>query len=170
MKEADGFVALGVIGAPHGVKGAVKIRPLTASPDGLFAYGPLETADGAPFDCRLLGESKGRLLVLPGGISDRNGAEALRGVAVGVRRAALPPPEADEFYIDELIGLRAVLEDGTPYGTVTAVHDFGAGPIIELTGAEGELMLSFTDTNFPAIDYEQRLIFCRPPEIISGKP
>ena len=86
---------------------------------------------------RLVGAAKGVLIARLSGVADRDRAEALRGLRLYLPRAALPPPEDEEYYHADLIGLEAVLRDGTPVGRVRAVHDFGAGDTLEIERPDG---------------------------------
>src|SRR5438309_4021277 len=100
-------------------------------------YGTLTTEDGAAsFEIEALRPAKGHLVARFRGIEDRGAAERLANVRLFVPRERLPPLEADEFYHADLIGLSAVKADGTEIGTVVAVHDFGAGDILELAPRE----------------------------------
>ena len=73
-------------------------------------------------------------------------------------RDRLPPAEDDEFYHADLVGLAAVTPDGAPLGTVTAVHNFGAGDVIEIKpdGGGEPLLVPFTDAAVPEIDIAAR--------------
>ncbi|MFW5834058.1 MAG: ribosome maturation factor RimM [Pseudomonadota bacterium] len=151
---ADKRVCLGVVTAAHGVRGEVKLRPFTADPADIAAYGPLEDAAGT----RRLVITE--LKVTPkaavarfAGIDDRDAAEALRGTELWIDRAALPPTEEDEWYVEDLVGLDVVDERGDPIGRVRAVVDHGAGDVIEIRKADGtELSLPFTRAQFPEVD------------------
>ena len=68
------------------------------------------------------------------GVADRTAAEALRGLRLYVERERLPAPDEREFYQADLIGLAAVGRDGRDWAKVVAVHDFGAGSVIEVPG------------------------------------
>src|SRR6202012_5362067 len=130
-------VLLGVvIGAP-GLKGEVKVKAFTQSPDKLAAYGPLHTQDGKSFRVTSAREAKDGAVVALDGVNDRNAAEALKGAELYVPRSALPKEEADEFYHADQIGLRAEDTEGRAMGTVRALHNFGAGDVIELVGDDG---------------------------------
>ena len=86
------------------------------------------------------------------GIADRNAAETLRNTDLFVPRDRLPPiEEADTFYHADLVGLAAVGDDGAALGTVTAIHNFGAGDLIEISAAAGgeALLLPFTERRVP---------------------
>ncbi len=132
------FVTLATIGAPHGVKGEVRVKSFTAEPMALGGYGPLFSKDGRKLEVERLRPAKGDMLVAKFlGIEDRDAAEALKGLAIGVDRAALPAPEPDEFYHADLIGLAAFDAAGAPLGTVVAVDNYGAGDILEIAPASG---------------------------------
>jgi 16S rRNA processing protein RimM len=162
-------VCVAEIGAPHGLHGEVKLRSFTADPMAIRDYVPLETEDGAAsFEIEELRQSPGRgggyLIARLRGIADRNEASRLKGLRLFVPRERLPAPEPDEFYHADLIGLRALRQDGSELGRVTAVHDFGAGAILEIAGDGGDLMLPFTDAFVPTVDLPAGVIVVAPPE------
>src|SRR5437763_7645678 len=92
-------VCVGVVGAAHGVRGAVRIKSFTAKPEDIARYGALEDESGERrFTLRITGAAKGVLIARLSGVGDRNRAEALRGLRLYLPRAALPPPEEEEYY------------------------------------------------------------------------
>jgi 16S rRNA processing protein RimM len=100
------------------------------------------------------------------GVSDRDAAEKLRNIELYIPRARLPKiEEADTFYHADLVGLDAITPDGARVGTVHALHNFGAGDIIEIAPAEGgdPLMLPFNETTVPKIDVAARQVVVVPP-------
>ena len=149
-------ICVAQIGAAHGVRGEVRLRSFTQDPLAVTSYGPLESEDGARrFEIETLRPVKDLFVARLKGVSDRDAAEALTNLRLYVARDQLPPTEdADTFYHADLIGLVAVTEGGAPLGTVTAVHNFGAGDVIEIAPAGGgePLLVPFTDTTVPAID------------------
>ena len=162
-------VCVGVVGAAHGVRGAVRIKSFTANPEDIARYGPLEDESGERhLTLRLIGAAKGVLIAQLSGVDDRNRAEALRGLRLYLPRAALPPPDEEEYYHADLIGLDAVLTDGTPVGEVRAVHDFGAGDTLEIARPEGPpAMVPFTKTVVPEVDLTAgRLVLDPPPGLL----
>jgi 16S rRNA processing protein RimM len=162
-------VCVGAVGAAHGVRGAVRIKSFTAKPEDIARYGPLEDETGErQFTLRLIGAAKGVLIAKLSGVADRDRAEALRGLRLYLPRAALPPPEEEEYYHADLIGLDAVLTDGTPLGQVRAVHDFGAGDTLEITRAMGPpAVVPFTKAVVPEIDLAAgRLVLDPPPGLL----
>ena len=119
--------------AAHGTKGEVRVKTFTLSPDNLGAYGPLLTDDGRRLSVADLKCSKpGEAIVRFEEIGDRNAAEALKGRQLSGPRAALPDPQADEFYHADLIGLAVEDKTHASLGKVRAVHNFGAGDVIEI--------------------------------------
>src|SRR5215470_3150232 len=121
-------VCVGVVAGAHGVRGALRIKSYTAEPADVARYGPLADENGRrEFTPRLIGLAKGVVLVKFAGVADRDAAEALRGCRLYLPREVLPPPDEEEYYHADLIGLDAVLTDGSTLGRVQAVHDFGAG-------------------------------------------
>lgn len=159
-------VCVGVIGGVHGVRGIVKVKPFTADPADVVAYGPLTDKSGSRvIALTLLSRHKGQWLARVEGVDDRSAAEALRGTELYAERSRLPAPEEDEFYHADLIGLRAELPDGSLFGTVRALHDFGAGDVIEIAlAAGGTVVLPFTRATVPAIDVAAGRVVIEPPQ------
>src|SRR5690348_5211291 len=138
----DVRICLGIVTGAHGIKGWVRVKSFTADPEAIAAYGPLSDESGARrFEIELVGAQKGVLLARINGVADRNAAERLKGLRLYVRRADLPPPEEGEFYEADLIGLDATREDGSLFGTIRAVNDFGAGASLEIEDPLGKMLL-----------------------------
>jgi len=161
------------IGAAHGVRGEVKLWSFTEDPMAVTSYGALETKDGTRrFEIESLRPAKDHLVARIAGVADRDAAEALRNLELFVPRERLPEiEEADTFYYADLVGLAAVTADGATLGTVTVVHNFGAGDIIEIAPAAGgaPLMLSFTEAAVPKVDLKAKRIVVVPPGEIEVK-
>ena len=155
------------IGAAHGVRGEVKLWSFTEDPAAVAHYGPLETQDGTRcFEIEALRAAKDHFVARIAGVSDRDAAEKLRNIELYLPRARLPKiEETDTFYHADLVGLDAVTPDGARVGTVHALHNFGAGDIIEIAPAGGgdPLMLPFNETTVPKIDVAARQIVVMPP-------
>jgi 16S rRNA processing protein RimM len=165
-------ILLGVVTAAHGIKGEVKVKTFTQSPEGLGAYGPVITEEGRQFEITALRSSRrGEAIVHFSGIADRNTAESLKGQRLYVPRAALPSTEPGEFYYADLIGLRAEDRSGKFLGTVCGVHNFGAGEIVEIEFSDGTTeFLAFSDANVPSVDIAAgRIVIELPPEAEEGE-
>ena len=158
-------VCLGVITGAHGVRGLVRVKSFTEVPGDVAAYGPLSDEQGSrAFTLTLTGQSKGVLLARIEGIADRDLAQALKGTRLYVSRDVLPAlDEAQTYYHADLLGLAAEDRDGRPLGRVKAVHNFGAGDILELDGAAARLV-PFTRRAVPLVDLEGGRLVIDPPE------
>ena len=163
-----GLVLVGVVAGARGLRGEVRIRSLTGDPADIAAYGPLsDETGGAPLSVRVTGRSRDQVVVRVDGVEDRTAAEALKGRRLFVPRTAFPDAGEEEYYHVDLIGLRAERGSGESLGTVRAVHDFGAGDVLEIAANGGKaLMVPFTRAAVPAIDTAAgRLIVEPPPEL-----
>ena len=152
---AGGRICLGQIGAPHGVRGEVRLRSFTAEPAAIAAYGPLETEDGHVFTIETLRPAKDFFVVRLSGVADRDAAERLTNTKLYVPRERLPEPRTpDEYYHADLIGLRVIDCTGRPCGTVVAIHNFGAGDVIEVRPQAGDKteMLPFNAATVPEVN------------------
>ncbi len=161
------------IGAAHGVRGAVKLWTFTEDPLAVTRYGQLMTKDGArQFEVTHVREAKGHLVATLKGIATREEAERLNGVELYVAREKLPDTSEDEYYHADLIGLAAVNAAGEPLGRVIAIHNFGAGDIIEIAPPDGAtVLLPFTNAVVPTVDLEGgRVVIELPDEIESDDP
>ena len=165
-------ILVGTIAGAHGLRGQVRIRSFTAAPADVAAYGPLtDEGGGRRFELVVTGAAKDGVIARIEGIADRTAAEALRGVRLYVPRSALPSPAADEYYRADLIGLRAELTDGSTYGQVVDVQNYGAGDLLEIQFPIGgtELLL-FSDSAVPVVDLAAGRIVVVPPAVIEARP
>jgi 16S rRNA processing protein RimM len=167
-------VLIARIGAAHGIRGEVRVKAYTADPQGIGAYGPLAASDGRSFEVASLrpasGPASDMLVVKFKGVADRNAAEALNGVELSVPRDRLPPAEEEEYYHADLIGLEAVTRGGAPLGTVIAVHNYGAGDLLEIAPKRGEtLLVPFTRAVVPEVDIGGGRVVVDPPEGLLGE-
>jgi len=158
------------IGAAHGVRGAVKLWTFTEDPLAVQRYGQLMTKDGArQFEVTHVREAKGHLVATLKGIATREEAERLNGVELYVAREKLPATSEDEYYHADLIGLAAVNAAGEPLGRVIAIHNFGAGDIIEIAPPNGATMLlPFSNAVVPTVDLEGGRVVIELPDEIEG--
>jgi 16S rRNA processing protein RimM len=167
----SGRIQLGVIGRPHGVRGLVKVTSHTADPADLTAYGPLSDADGRKYGLRWKAEGIAEVSQFVDGvavkITDRSQAEKLTNVKLFIDRSALPPADDDEYYLADLIGLTVLDQAGRALGTVSMVHDYGAGASFEIAGSGAPLLIPFTGACVPSIDVAAgHLVVVIPDEIM----
>ena len=159
-------ICVAQIGAPHGVRGEVRLRSFTEDPLAFVEYGPLESEDRKQrFKIEALRPAKDHFVARLSGVADRNAAEKLTNVKLYVPRDVLPDIEEDEtFYHADLIGLDAFTQDGAKFGTVATIHNFGAGDIVEIRRESGDLvMLPFTEIVVPEVDIAKKRIVVAPP-------
>jgi 16S rRNA processing protein RimM len=158
------------IGAAHGTAGEVRLWPFTARAEAVAAYGPLQTADGTrAFEIEAIRPGRDFLVARLKGVTDRAAAERLRNTDLYAARERLPRLEADEFYHADLIGLCAEDKTGRAIGVVVAVHNFGAGDILEIAPADGgdTAMVPFSTAAVPSVELAARRIVL---EIDEGLP
>ncbi|MGP1394422.1 MAG: ribosome maturation factor RimM [Inquilinaceae bacterium] len=169
-------VCVGMIAGVHGVRGLVKVKPFTADPEGVTAYGPVTDDRDRPIRLDLQSMLKGQWLARIDGIGDRTAAQALTGTRLYVDRSRLPEPEEEEYYHADLLGLMAVTPDGKALGRVGAVHDFGAGDVLEIVpdaataeaGAD-TMLVPFTRAAVPSVDLAAgRVVVDVPDEVVAG--
>src|SRR5215471_15071203 len=158
------------IGAAHGVRGAVKLWTFTEDPLAVTRYGPLSTKDGArEFEVAQAREARDHLVATFKGVTTRDDAERLNGLELYVAREKLPATDEDEYYHADLIGLAAVTPDGEPLGRVVAIHNFGAGDIIEIAPSDGlTMLLPFSNAVVPAVDVAAGRVVIDLPREIEG--
>lgn len=165
MSEA---ILLATVVGPHGLKGEARLKVYTASAKTLGAYGPLRMRDGRAVVVAAIREGRaGEAIATFEGIDARDDVEAIRGQDLFVARDALPEPAANEFYHVDLIGLRAEDAEGRTIGRVHAVHNYGAGDVIEIIRADGDsVLLAFTAENVPLIEPKAgRVVIAVPEEV-----
>jgi len=160
-------ICLGQIGAPHGVRGEVRLRSFTSDPQAIAEYGSLQTEDGRSVEIKSLRPAKDHFVATLAGIADRDAAERLTNVKLYVPRERLPQLQTgDEFYHADLVGLAAFDCAGKALGTVTAVHNFGAGDLIEVRAEDGKTeLIAFNETNVPTVDIGAGRIVIEPSPI-----
>ncbi|HSI41208.1 MAG TPA: ribosome maturation factor RimM [Xanthobacteraceae bacterium] len=166
-------ILLARIGAPHGVRGEVRLFVFAHDPDALTRYGPLTDETGARrVRIRTLRPAKEHFVARLEGVETREAAEALTNTGLFVARDLLPPPDdEDDFYHADLIGLSAVTAEGEAFGTVVAMHDFGAGDIVEIAPAAGgrTLMLPFTKAAVPVVDLAGKRLVVDPAQWLADE-
>jgi len=158
-------VLLGIVGAPHGVRGEVRIKTFTGDPLGIAGYGPLSDGKGRSFEITEIRPAKEVVVARLKGVTTREAAEALNGTELFVDRDKLSANEdEDEFLQADLIGCSVVTADGVVLGTVTAVENYGAGDLLDIETPDGRsVLMPFTKAFAPRIDIGARRIEAEPP-------
>jgi 16S rRNA processing protein RimM len=160
-------VLVGEIGRPQGLQGEVRIRSFTADPAAIAEYGPLEDESGTRrFEIESLRLTPKALSARLKGVTSRDEAEAITGSKLYVPRSRLPAREEDEWYHTDLIGLSVMDREGVAIGSVVAVHNFGAGDLLEirLAGGGATVLMPFTRDTVAEVDVEGGWLRIAPPE------
>jgi len=145
-------VTLAAVVGAHGVTGEVRLKLFGEGPDSLRAYKSFDAA-GRTLTLKSIRPGPNGAVARFAEVADRNGAEALRGVALTVPRSALPPLAEGEYYHADVIGLPAVSTDGDAIGIVVAIENFGAGDVIEIERPGGKrFMVPMRDEAVPEWD------------------
>ena len=155
-QQNDKRICVAKIGAAHGIRGDVKLWPMTADPMAFADYGELQTEDGKRTFEIVRAKPAGNFLIAHfKGVDDRNAAEKLVHTELYISREALPEiEEDDEFYYADLVGLKAVNPAGAIIGEIVAMHNFGAGDLVELRLASKRdtVLIPFTEETVPVVD------------------
>jgi 16S rRNA processing protein RimM len=162
------LVLIGRVAGAFGVKGEVRITAFGEDPLALLSYRDLKRGDGSPAFTLISGRAaKGELIAKTRDALVKEAIDELRGLDLYVPRDVLPPPDEDEFYLADLIGLRAETPEGEGLGSVKAVHNFGAGDVLEIAPDVGEsFYLPFTREAVPEVRIGEGLIVAvRPIEV-----
>lgn len=165
---SDDLIQVGRVAGAFGVRGELRLTSFTADPLALIEYRDLLREDGAPALTITSGRAtKGSVVVWTAQVQTREQAEALRGLKLYIRRADLPPPDEDEFYVTDLVGLRVETAHGETLGHVKAIQDFGAGDLLEIQPPAGATWyLPFTRAAVPQVRIsEGKVIAVLPDEI-----
>ena len=158
-------VSIGAVTGAHGVRGQFKVKPFTTMPKDIASYGSVCVGQ-LTLTLSIKGQtSNGLVIVVAREISDRDAAAALRGQEVTVARSALPEVADDEIYHADLLGMEVSAPNGEIFGSVLAIHDFGAGEIVEVKPVSGpSIMLPFDSGHVVEIDVETARIVLTPPQ------
>ncbi len=160
-------ICVGAIAGSFGLQGEVRLKSFCSTPEAIATYGPLSTEDGSrSFTVKLTRPVAGGLGARITGISTKEQADALKGTSLYADRSKLPSLPDDEYYHTDLIGMAVHDTGGALIGTVHAVHNHGAGDLLEITGPghKSALLLPFTLAIIPTVDLAMRRIIADLPE------
>jgi 16S rRNA processing protein RimM len=164
--STESKICVGQIAGAHGVQGFVRLKSFTEDPYNIFDYKPLTDESGKRvFNISQKKVMNDHFVVAVDGVKDREAAQALGSVKLYIARSLLPKPKRQEYYQSDLIGLKALDKDGRVYGIVMSVHDYGAGPFIEIgISRRDSFMLPFTNVCVPDVDLKAGTVIISPPE------
>lgn len=163
----DDRVCVGSIAGAFGVRGEVRLKSFCADPEAIADYGPLYTEDGSrSFTLRLTRPVAGGLGARLSGVQTKEEADALRGTMLYADRDRLPKLPDDEFYHADLIDLDVYDTGGVQIGTIRAIHNHGAGDLLEVhaPGRRQPLLVPFTLAVVPTVDLAARRVVADLPE------
>lgn len=177
--ELENPILMGIIGAPHGIKGQCRVKSFAGDPEALGDYGTLYAEDGRAFDVKDIRMAKNVVVVTFEQVKDRTMAETLNGVELFIDRSQMPDDilDEDEFYIEDLVGMDVLDDKGVRIGAVSAMHNFGAGDMVEVASLNESggvtsktQMYPFTKAVVPNVDFENWAITLVPPAEITVAP
>ena len=161
------LICVGAIAGSYGVRGEVRLKSFTADPEGIGDYGPLQTEDGSKFfDVKIIRAIKAGFAAELSGVGSKEAADALKGVRLFLERDKLPDLPDDEFYHSDLIGLDVCDTGGKVIGWIKAVHDHGAGDLLDVHGPTlgNGVLVPFTQEVVPTVDLSGKRVIVDPPE------
>jgi 16S rRNA processing protein RimM len=156
---------MGRVAAPYGVRGWMKVQPYTDAPEALLGFATWRMTMRGEREAREYRLVEGRphggaLVAKIEGIDSPEAAALLRGSTVEVARESLPEAGEDEVYLADLPGCAVVSTGGAALGTVEAVDDFGAHPVMRVAPADGRAprLIPLVATYVKAVDLAARVI------------
>lgn len=164
---SDDKICVAAIAGAFGVRGEVRLKSFTAEPEAMADYGPLSTEDGtATYSVTLTRPVKGGFAARLTGVATKEQADDLKGTRLYTDRDALPNLPDDEYYHADLIGLDVFDTGGVKLGAVRAVHDYGAGDMLEVfgPGLKTTVLIPFTNACVPTVDLAGGRVVADPPE------
>lgn len=158
-------ICVGAIAGSFGVRGEVRLKSFCAEPEAIGDYGPLSSEDGkVEYTVKITRPIKNGFAARLSGVGNKEAADALKGTRLYAERDALPQLPDDEFYHADLIGLEALDTGGTKLGKIHAVHDHGAGDLLELRGSGQPVLVPFTRAAVPTVDLAAGRVIIDPPD------
>ncbi|WP_371169970.1 ribosome maturation factor RimM [Aliiroseovarius sp. 2305UL8-7] len=164
---SDDRICVGAIAGAFGVKGELRVKSFCSDPEAIGEYSPLWSEDGSrTFELTLIQPIKSGFSATIDGVTTKEDGDALKGVRLFANRDALPSLPDDEYYHADLIGLEVLDTGGTSLGRVSAVHNHGAGDVLEVQGPglKNGALLPFTLEAVPTVDLSSGRIITDPPE------
>ncbi|GGB70833.1 MULTISPECIES: ribosome maturation factor RimM [Henriciella] len=164
--KQDRLIIVGVLAGAHGVRGDVRVKSFTDNPEDLFSLGPLLSEKGDPLlEAAGVKSGSGHFIVTAKRARQKEEWDALKGTKLCVPRHRLPPPDDDEFYVEDLVALNVMDSHGKTVGTVKSVQNFGAGDLIEVAPDTGAAwFVPFTLKEVPEVHFEGGYVIVRDPE------
>jgi 16S rRNA processing protein RimM len=157
------MIRVGVVARPHGLRGEMAITLDAADGDTLLRVKGVTIGEGHRREVVRARRGRRGQVILDVGLSRPEDVEALRGAEVKVEEAELPPLEENEFWHRDLLGLRAVLADGTELGRVQEIVDTAEVAVLVVQGEGGETFVPFADPHVIEVDVRGGRVVVAPP-------
>lgn len=174
VPDPAGHLLVGRVRKAHGIRGELVVELLTDAPGEVFAPGRrlfAGTADGRldpkgqTLHVKHATAFKGGLIVLFEELADRTAAELWRERYILAAAADVPPPDADELYLHDLIGMAVTRTGGDAVGEVVAYYELPQGVMLEVARAAGDTVLvPFAEQFVDEVDAQARVIRVTPPD------
>ena len=164
QQQTPNMICVGVIAGAHGVRGAVRFKIFTQDPLAILAYKELKNISGTTrFEVINASVHKGDTIIASfANIKDRNQAEALKSTKLYIDREKLPTLNDEEFYHADLVGLAVKIFESPLTGEVRAVHNFGAGDLLEIGCKGHDIVVPLTKEVVPEINLKQGYLLIKP--------
>lgn len=153
-------ICIARIVSAHGIKGEVKIKSFTENPEDLLKYKNLTDEYGNQFVLIKRGIMKDMFIIQIEGVTDRNTSESLVGRDLFIAKDLLPPTNQEEYYYNDLIGLKIHDVNQNILGFIKAIHNFGAGHLVEIEFNEpsNNNIFPFTKSYFPEVNLKEKYV------------
>ena len=161
------LICVAVIAGAFGVQGEVRLKSFTSQAEAIADYAPLSDEDGSNlYELRVLRSIKNGLAVRLSGVTNKEQADALRGIKLFVPRVRLPQLPDDEYYYSDLIGMTVLDSGGTELGQIKSVQNHGATDLLEVQCPDhsATVLLPFTRAMVPNVDLTARRVITDPPD------
>ncbi len=165
MAKTD-MICVGAFSGAYGVNGEVRLKSFCADAEAIADYSPLtDEAENRNFTISINRSINNALVAKVAGITNKEAADALKGLRLFAKRDQLPTLPDDEFYHADLIGLTVLDAGGNILGTVDGVQNHGASDLLEIKteGTSATILLPFTNEIVPTIDLSAGRIIADPP-------
>jgi 16S rRNA processing protein RimM len=161
----DKEIIIGKIVAPHGVRGDIRILPLTEKPDLFLDLEYLLLEGGKKLTVKNARFQKRMILVTTKEITSMNEAELLRDKNIYIKAEDLPELEEDEFYVADLVGIPVYDLEGKQIGTFKDSLSTGSNDvyIIAVPGAK-DILVPALKEYFKEINLAEKRIVVKLPE------
>lgn len=152
---------IGQILRPQGIRGEVKVKPLTDDPS---RFRMLKTVyiDGKQMRLASVRISNADVFIKFIGVDDRNAAELLRDKFIAIDRAVAAPLDDDEYYIADLSGATLMVRDGdgaVEVGVITRIESFGAADVFTVEQRDGKAFsFAFVKALKPIFDFDKKTL------------